>query len=206
MPHDLQYLPSYKNIGKLLENIYTAKAPEAFTHNFLTSTLGLKSTADRALIPLLKTLGFLDPAGKPTQSYMMLKNKTTAPAAIAAGIRKAYEPLFTANENAHELQLDALKGLIAQVAGTDESMTNKIAYTFNSLVKYGDFKTLGQEDEKETEDEGAEDEEVTKSKDKGRDERRPKPEFHYNIQIHLPSNATEETYLNIFNALRKTLA
>jgi hypothetical protein len=33
-----------------------------------------------------------------------------------------------------------------------------------------------------------------------------RPEFHYNIQIHLPSNATEETYLNIFNALRKALA
>ena len=31
-----------------------------------------------------------------------------------------------------------------------------------------------------------------------------RPEFHYNIQIHLPSNATEEVYLSIFNALRKT--
>ena len=28
-------------------------------------------------------------------------------------------------------------------------------------------------------------------------------EFHYNIQVHLPANGTEEVYLNIFNALRR---
>ena len=31
-----------------------------------------------------------------------------------------------------------------------------------------------------------------------------RPEFHYNIHVHLPSNGTEETYLNIFNAIRKS--
>ncbi len=30
-----------------------------------------------------------------------------------------------------------------------------------------------------------------------------RPEFHYNLQIHLPSNGNEETYMNIFNAIRK---
>jgi hypothetical protein len=29
-------------------------------------------------------------------------------------------------------------------------------------------------------------------------------EFQYVIQVQLPSNGTEETYLNIFNAIRKT--
>ena len=29
------------------------------------------------------------------------------------------------------------------------------------------------------------------------------PQFHYNIQVQLPVNGTEETYLNIFSALRK---
>jgi hypothetical protein len=32
------------------------------------------------------------------------------------------------------------------------------------------------------------------------------PEFRFNIEINLPSNGTEETYLNIFSALRKALA
>jgi len=31
------------------------------------------------------------------------------------------------------------------------------------------------------------------------------PEFKVNIEIHLPSNGTEETYLAIFNALRTAL-
>lgn len=32
------------------------------------------------------------------------------------------------------------------------------------------------------------------------------PEFRFNIEVHLPSNGTEETYLNIFTALGRTLA
>jgi hypothetical protein len=30
-----------------------------------------------------------------------------------------------------------------------------------------------------------------------------RPDFHYNLKIHLPANGSEEVYLNIFNALRK---
>jgi hypothetical protein len=31
-------------------------------------------------------------------------------------------------------------------------------------------------------------------------------DFHFNIQVHLPANGTEDTYLNIFNALRRTFS
>jgi hypothetical protein len=59
-----------------------------------------------------------------------------------------------------------------------------------------------QEDKKEVESE----EEATQGTTSG-DKQKGKfrSEFHYNIQVHLPSNGTEETYLNIFNALRKAL-
>jgi hypothetical protein len=122
-------------------------------------------------------------------------------------MRRAYEPLFSANEKAHEMPLDQLKGLVAQVAGTDSDMTAAIAYTFNALAKLANFnetKPLSEANEEPGENQ---------PKVKGSDEPRPsdkskgnfRPEFNYNIQVHLPSNGTEETYLHIFNAIRKAL-
>jgi Family of unknown function (DUF5343) len=82
-----------------------------------------------------------------------------AKVAIAAGLRKAYAPLFDANENAHKLTGEDLRGLIAQVAGADKSVASKIAGTFNSLVKLADFNSKQQEpsDEDEESEDDAED-------------------------------------------------
>ena len=103
MAQPLPYLSSNKNLSKLFEKILSAQKPPTFTHTYLQNTIGLKGTNDRPLIPLLRTLGFLDSANVPTSAYDLLKNKATAKFAIAAGIKKAYEGLFKANENANEL-------------------------------------------------------------------------------------------------------
>lgn len=201
MPAELPYLSSYKNVDNLFARIASAKRPDTFSTRFLAETLGLKSTGDRPLIALLKTLGFIDAAGKPTNQYDALKNPERAPYAIGAAVKRAYGPLFAANENAHTLSADQLKGLISQVAGTDEGMTKRIAWTLGALLKVAKF-------------DGAQDL-VTPPiaiPPAGDEEQEGKPapvphglrsEFHYNIQIHLPSNGTEDTYLNIFNAIRK---
>jgi len=127
---DLFYLASYKNVDKLFEKIEAAKAPEAFTNAYLTDTIGLKSTTDRPLINMLKKMGFIDAAGRPTDKYALLKNKNVAKAAIADALRRVYEPLFEANEKANELGIEELKGLIAQITGAEQRIVNLIAYTF----------------------------------------------------------------------------
>ena len=139
MAIELPYMPTVKNVPVVFEKIAKAKVPDAFTTNYLTSTLGLKSTNDRALIPLFKKLGFLDSSGKPTPAYSLLKNKDQAKKTIADGIRKGYAALYKANEAAHDLPPDQLKGLVAQVSGTEEAMTKVIAMTFNALTKLADF-------------------------------------------------------------------
>lgn len=202
MAADLPYLPSYARVDRLFERIRTAKQPDAFTHKFLYNTIGLKSVGDRAFIPLLRTLGFIDGTGKPTAAYGALKNEGQAPKAIAAAIRHAYAPLFEANELANKLPQEQLKGLIAQIAGSDAQITTKIVGTFNALAKIADFSAPA-EATKERKGDGEK-----KDREEERAGRGPgiRPEFHYNIQVHLPANGTEETYLNIFNALRKALA
>ena len=198
-----------KNVPVVFEKIARAKIPDAFTNSFLSGTLGLKSTNDRALIGLLKKMGFLDNAGKPTNTYALLKNKEQAKKAIAEGTRRGYAKLFEANESSHTLSSDLLKGLVAQVSGTEENMTNLIAGTFRALVTLADF--TAQEESGIANDNGSKEGTNTEAAAAAQAAHGPpaarfNPEFRFNIEVHLPSNGTEETYLNIFNALRKALA
>jgi hypothetical protein len=202
----LPYLSSYKNVEKLFSGIAAAKIPESFTQAFLAQTLGLKASSDRPLIPLMRSLGFIDASGRPTPDYRLLKNPAAAKGAVALAIRRAYAPLFAANESANSLSSEQLRGLISQVAGTDEDMTKRIAYTFSALVKSADFKAAVPAEDNEVAD--ADEDEGGNAPDVKGSSQKPhgsglRTEFHYNLQIHLPANGSEETYLNIFNALRK---
>jgi hypothetical protein len=200
MAVSLPYLASNKNIDTLFSAILSAKVPDKFTQEFLQNTIGLKGSNDRQVIPLLRALRFLDQSGSPTPSYRQLKSRDTAKFAIAEGLRQAYAPLFSANEQAYALTTDKLKGLVSQVAGTDDDMTSRIVQTLSALIKQSDFSTTSDTKITEKPKEAKED-----LPQKPSIEVKPmRPEFHYNLQIHLPNNATEEVYLNIFNALRKT--
>jgi hypothetical protein len=203
MPISLTYLASNKNLPTLFSNILSARIPDKFTHEFLSKTIGLTGSNDRSFIPLLRTLGFLDPSSTPTASYRLLKNSESASIALAEGIRSAYKPIFEANEIAHTLSGEKLKGLIAQVAGTDDALTSRIANTFNALVKLADFSAPQPQAKNPPEDLDGEELPIRPKTGAPQPGKSMRPEFHYNIQIHLPSNGTEEVYLNIFNALRK---
>jgi Family of unknown function (DUF5343) len=204
MPISLPYLASNKNVATLFSKIASAKIPSKFTHEFLTTTLGFKGNNDRPLIPLLRNLGFLDQSNSPTPSYALLKGDRNK-AAIANGVKAAYDPLFHSDEAAYELSGDKLKSLVSQVAGTDDDMTSRIAATFSALAKLADFKgsSVPKVEDKNGREVAIDQEETRKEADRSR-VNGLRTEFQYVIQVQLPSNGTEETYLNIFNAIRKT--
>lgn len=91
-------------------------------------------------------MGFIDQSGVPTPKYRLLKGEKRR-AAAAEGIRAAYRPLFDAQEDANALTGEKLKGLVAQIAGTDDDLTARIANTFQALVKIGDFDQAGESSE-----------------------------------------------------------
>jgi hypothetical protein len=84
---------------------------------------------------------------------------------------------------------------VAQIAGSDDNMTSKIVGTFNALKAQGDFNAIAPPPEptKEVEEPDKEPDALAPKTGKGFE-----PQFHYNIQVQLPANGTEETYLNIF--------
>jgi hypothetical protein len=66
MATEFPYMVSNNKIGPILEKIRTAAKPSKFTNEFLKH-VGFTSSNDRAIIPLLKKLGFLSDDGVPTE-------------------------------------------------------------------------------------------------------------------------------------------
>ena len=87
------YLTSTKNLEAMLNAIKSAQAPEKFTQAFLES-LEFKSTADRLVICVLKSIGFLDEGGKPTDRYFRFLDQTQSAKVLAEGVRDAYEAKY----------------------------------------------------------------------------------------------------------------
>jgi hypothetical protein len=200
MAVQLPYLSSYKNVSTLFEKIGTATVPDSFTHSFLQNTIGLRGPNDRRLISFLRNLGFIDNGNRPTPQYSLLKgSEMQRRAAIAEGIRIAYRPLFVADQEAETRRGKRLRKLISKVARTDDDMTARIATTFAAVTKLGDFKAIVANEEPKKEPARDEGDDRSTAGRKGL-----RTEFHYNLQIILPSNGTEEVYLHIFNAIRKT--
>lgn len=205
MAQELPYCSVAGKLPELFKRIADAKVPDTLSHAFLKDTLGFKSSNDRNLLGITKALGLVDKSGKPTARYRELKNTSSKGTALASGIREAYAPLFDANENAYKLPPEELKGLIAQVAGTDKEITNRISYTLNTLIKEADFDTAIEKENSEASEEDQVEQKLERSLSKpALSAGTLASQFHFNIQVHLPNNGTEETYLNIFNALRES--
>lgn len=62
------YYAQVKNVGEIFNAILNAQAPDTFTQKFLCD-LGFTSVNDRPFISVLKSMGFLDESGSPTQRY-----------------------------------------------------------------------------------------------------------------------------------------
>jgi hypothetical protein len=84
------YLTTQRNLEGILTAIQTAKAPAKFTQTFLAG-LGYKSSSDRLVIKMLKTLGFLSEDGVPSQRYFDYLDQSQSRRVMAEGVMEAYE-------------------------------------------------------------------------------------------------------------------
>jgi len=141
MPLPRSYLTSTKNLSQILDSIKAAQAPDKFTIKFLES-LDFKSTSDRLIIAVLKSLGFLTPDNaKPTERYFKFLDQTQSAAVLAEGIREAYSDLFQVNKNANTLaKSDVMNKMKTLGEGQfSESVLDKMSLTFVELCKLADF-------------------------------------------------------------------
>jgi len=193
------YMYTVKSLPQMFEAIQKAQVPPRFTHDFL-KTLGFKSTNDRSFINVLKGLGFLDANSVPTQAYREYRDKKTAGGVLARQLRQAYRGLFLADEHAHDLSIDELKGKLATLTGKDQSVIAKMASTFKALAGIADFKEAAPPRAAAPIEEPVESpalEQIT-----------PRPSslaFAHTIYINLPATRDVAIYDAIFKSIREHL-
>lgn len=198
------YVNGYGNISKLFKAIKDASVPPKFTNNFLQTALGLKSTSYRAMIPLLKRLGFIDQANVPTQAYKDYRDDSLSKSVMSERLKVAYSELFAANEYAHRLSKDDLQSKLKTVTGaaTKDKSIIAVASTFTELSKLADFESKVKKLVKKTD--GEEPKEPVLPK-----ETTPQHTHHsqtrlgisYTINLNLPAT----TEIQVFNAIFKSL-
>lgn len=142
------YLVSIKNLGKFLEALRHAQAPEKVALRFVEE-LGFTSTNDRLFIPLLKAMGFLDEGGKPTARYHAFLDDTQWKHVLADGVKEAYSDLFRVNRNAHSLSREQLAGKIKSLSEgkVSPAVLGNTTKTFLELVKLADFDEFTQQED-----------------------------------------------------------
>jgi hypothetical protein len=137
MPEYPPYVNAYNSIPTLFSGIKTAAVPPKVTQDFLESVLELKSSSHRALIPLLKKLGFIDQANVPTQAYRDFRDDSLSGSVMAQRLREAYSLLFAASEYAWKLNKPDLLSKLRNItgAGEDDRYIPAVASTFTELSK-----------------------------------------------------------------------
>jgi hypothetical protein len=192
------YVNSYGQLSKLFDAIKKASVPPKFTLDFMSSILGLKSSSYRAMIPLLKNLGFIDPANVPTQDYKDFRDESKSGMVLAKKIKETYTDLFTANEYAHKLSKNELISKLVTLLGASKSdpTVRSIVGTLQELFKLADFegKAKPQERKKPIQEEPLEKPPTEKPKQIG---------ISYTINLNLPATTEVEVFNAIFKSLKE---
>jgi hypothetical protein len=208
------YLISSNNLKPFLEAIKRAQAPEKITLKFVED-LGFKSTNDRLLVPLLKSMKFADEAGKPTARYHAFLDDNESARVLADGIREAFPDLFRINKDANKLSRELLTGKLKSLSEgkLSPAVLGNIARTFQELVKHADFSARLTETDPTIPVKGAEEQVPGSAKPAKPTEPVEKlpltlaggTALAYRIEIVLPAVRDQAVYDAIFKSLRDHL-
>lgn len=214
MPLANAYVNVYGQLGEVFHRIAEGQAPEKFTVQYLKD-LGFTSSNYRAVIPLLKALGFLTPEGAPTTRYLEYRNMARSRRVMGEALREAYTDLFTIKANPTEDDFELIEGKFRSAHNASTTTARLMANTFYSLLTLADINGPGTDEVAQK----VEEPKVMEIKPKVEvlererldesvrsiDARSTSPTLHYNIQIHLPATKDVEVFNAIFKSLKEHL-
>lgn len=195
---------SFTKIPSYFDALLTAKAPDKFTVKFM-SDLGFTSSNDRQFINVLKSIGFLDDAGSPTQRYYKFLDQSCAKTMVAEGIREAYADLFALNINANKMSKEDVIGKFKTLTnGSKENATiAQMASTFINLCSYADWSEAQQYNISENTSTNNPKEDTPKEMPTQTHKDTHRLDLNYDIHIHLPATRDQAVYDALFASLAK---
>jgi len=209
MPESLPYVNGYGGIPKLFAAVKSASVPPKFTQDYMNTVLDLKSSSYRAMIPLLKKLGFLDPSNVPTQAYKDYRDDSLSGLIMARRLREAYAPLFAAHEYAYKLDKKDLESKIKSVtgAGDDDANLYAIVGTFKELSNLASWEGNALPPKHEEPSSPPPGGKVEREEDlrRGAVLGNGRLGLSYTINLNLPATTEIEVFNAIFKSLRENL-
>lgn len=197
------YIQVYGQLPELFGHISEASAPEKFSVQLLKDW-GYTSSNYRAVIPLLKALGFLSPDGKPTGRYHEYRNTAQSRRVMADAIREAYGDLFTIKAKPTNADRELIEGKFKSTHNASPNTARLMASTFFALLDLADL-SLRPEQKVEIKPASAEPTKSSIQMPDGPSKGHNRPSLHYNIQIHLPATKDIEVFNAIFKSLKEHL-
>ncbi|MCC0000572.1 MAG: DUF5343 domain-containing protein [Methylobacteriaceae bacterium] len=197
-----RYMASTKNVPAIFEKIVDGAPPERFNLEHLTG-LGFSSSNDRAIIPVLKDIGFLDNDGRPSQLYRDYRDRSRSRQVMSDALRNAYSDLFLIRESGlSKNDRDAVIGKFKSVHGSSERIAELQAMTFFALLALADTsqsattKSVSEIVLPELKEPAASEAAISSKRGLS---------LNYRVEIHLPPTRDIEIYNAIFKSLRENL-
>jgi hypothetical protein len=204
------YIVSNNKVEPIFARIRSAAKPEKFTREVL-ATWGFTASNDRAMVGVMKDLGFVTEAGAPTEHYDRLRDPNDWRFVLAERMRDCYSDLFAIDQNINAAPESEVMGAMLRITGKEEGIVRRYYTTFKTLASLARFEPktnrqaspapapvpLAEEPPPAPEPKG----------ELGFDDhvRKRRPDFHYNIQIHLPVTTDITVYNAIFKSLKEHL-
>lgn len=191
-------------IPRFLKHIQTANVPAKVTIAYL-KTVGFKSSNDSALVPLFKSVGFIDGSGAPTDRWRQYKDTSKAKTVLAAGIREAYSGLFDIYADAERQDNEAIANWIRTSGGASDVTVDRALRAFRALCAEADFGAVAVDHHKSVP--GLDQAPITvpapapvlSGVSAGG------PSININIELHLPPSSDPTVYENLFKAMKENL-
>ena len=138
---DFPYTQVTGKMKSLFQKIQQVGKPDTVDKKWLAS-LGLKSSNDPTLIPVLRFIDFIDQSNNPTERWTLYRDKNQARKVLAEGILKGYTELFQTYPDAYRRSDDELKAFFTTKTSSGLQVVSKTVTTFKTLCELGDFQDL----------------------------------------------------------------
>lgn len=172
-------------------------------------TITFGASSYRAMIPLLKELGFLDSSGAPTKAWVDYRGSENR-RVLGEAVKGAYRELFEMYEDAHTRSDDELSSFFRAHTNAGDDIVKRIVSTFKALCSLSDMgaaSSLGAEEPPKpeaTSGESAKDSNGANQSVRSSPSQAA-PSVHIDIQIHISAESSPEQIDQIFSSMAKHL-
>jgi hypothetical protein len=199
---DFPYTQVTGKLKSLFQKIQQVGKPDTVDKKWLAS-IGLKSSNDPSLIPVLRVIDFIDQSNNPTERWTRYRDKSQARKVLAEGILIGYAELFQTYPDAYRRSDDELKAFFTTKTKAGSQVVSKTVTTFKNLCELADFQDVPIE--------GSSVQSVQLTQGDIRAPTRIIKELeagvtiNINIQLTLPDTTDESVYDKLFAAMKKHL-